>query len=68
MADMDVDPPAPSSSKKAGKDDGKKRFEVKKVGTCASSCRILLIIPFSGMPFHCGLGVGAYLILHIWRT
>jgi hypothetical protein len=31
MADMDVDPPAPSTSKKGGKDDGKKRFEVKKV-------------------------------------
>ena len=31
MTDMDVDPPAPSTSKKGGKDDGKKRFEVKKV-------------------------------------
>lgn len=31
MADMDVDPPAPSTSKKVAKDDGKKRFEVKKV-------------------------------------
>jgi len=29
MADMDVDTPAPS--KKDGKDDGKQRFEVKKV-------------------------------------
>lgn len=34
MTDMDVDAPAPS--KKEAKDDGKQRFEVKKVWSCLS--------------------------------
>lgn len=56
MADMDVDTPAPS--KKEAKDDGKQRFEVKKVWSCLSHTLAPSVDKsLSGMQYLFGHGV-----------
>jgi RING-box protein 1 len=56
MTDMDIDTPVPS--KKEAKDDGKQRFEVKKVQSCLSHILVPSIDKsFSGMLYLFGHGV-----------
>ena len=65
MADMDIDPPAPSSSKKTDKDSGKKRFEVKKVCGLSPFASVCTNVVVSGMLFHYGHGVRFRLIVSL---
>lgn len=63
MTDMDVDAPAPS--KKEAKDDGKQRFEVKKVWSCLShTLASLTDKSLSGMLYLFGHGVRCLSLKH----